>query len=85
MGKAAKQNANRMAKRIDRANRMAKEVQENKEDKDFLQMIEAMQDDKMYRIKKGDKYLFDGINAPGEYWKSQFLTKKEEGYGQEQN
>jgi hypothetical protein len=48
-------------------------------------MIEAMQDDKMYRIKKGDKYLFDGINAPGEYWKSQFLTTKEESDGQEQN
>lgn len=85
MGKAAKQKANIMAKRIDRAKRMVQQIQENKEDKDFLQMIEAMQDDKMYRIKKGDKYLFDGINAPGEYWKSQFLTKKEESDGKEQN
>ena len=85
MGKAAKQKANIIAKRIDRAKRMVQQIQENKENKDFLQMIEAMKDDKMYRIKKGDKYLFDGINAPGEYWKSQFLTKTEESDGQKQN
>jgi hypothetical protein len=72
MGKAAKQ----------RVNTIANQVKRNKENKDFIEMIEAMNDDKLYKIKKGNGYLFGGLNASGAYWKSQFLTKKEESDGQ---
>lgn len=68
MGKAAKQ----------RVNAIANQVRLNKDNKDFLEMIEAMQDKKMYKIKKGNGYLFGGLNAPGIYWKNQFLTKKDQ-------
>ncbi len=68
MGKAAKQ----------RVNTIANQVKLNKDNKDFLEMIEAMQDNKLYKLKKGNGYLFGGLNAPGRYWKNQFLTKKDQ-------
>jgi hypothetical protein len=85
MGKAAKQKANRLANQMEKTAKVVKQIQENKDNKDFIKMIESMQDDKMYQIKKGDSLLFDGVNASGAYWKKQFLTKKEESDGQEQN
>lgn len=68
MGKAAKQ----------RVNAIANQVRLNKDNKDFLEMIEAMQDEKMYKIKKGNGYLFGGLNAPGIFWKNKFLSKKDQ-------
>ena len=66
MGKAAKQ----------RVNKIANQIKANKDNTVFLSMIESMEDDKMYRIKKHKRFLFDGLNAPGSFWKSQFLTEK---------
>jgi hypothetical protein len=70
MGKAAKQRANAMA------NKMAYQFKSNKDNTVFLSMIESMEDEKMYRVKKHKRFLFDGLNAPGSFWKSQFLTEK---------
>jgi hypothetical protein len=66
MGKAAKQ----------RVNKIANQVKANKDNSDFISMIESMEDQKMYRVKKHKQFLFDGLNAPGSFWKSQFLTEK---------
>jgi 3-methyladenine DNA glycosylase AlkD len=68
MGKAAKQ----------KANRLAKQIKNNKDNKDFLEMIEAMQDDKPYQIKKGNGYLFAGASFKGSHWKAMFLKPKNE-------
>jgi hypothetical protein len=70
MGKAAKKILNAMAKKI------AYQVKDNKDNSDFLSMIESMEANKMYRVKKHKQFLFDGLNAPGSFWKSQFLIKK---------
>lgn len=64
MGKAAKK----------QANRIAKQIQSNKENEDFIKMIEAMEPEKSYRLKLKNTYLFNGQYLPGAYWKSQFLT-----------
>lgn len=69
MGKAQKQ----------RANRIAKQIKNNKENEDFQQMIAAMQDDKPYQIKKGNSYLFNGASLKGSHWKAMFLKPKTEG------
>jgi hypothetical protein len=68
MGKAKKQ----------RANRIAKQIQNNKDNEDFQQMIAAMQDDKPYQIKKGNGYLFSGASFKGSHWKAIFLKPKTE-------
>lgn len=68
MGKAQKQ----------RANRIAKQIKNNKENEDFQQMIAAMQDDKPYQIKKGNSYLFKGASFKGSHWKAMFLKLKTE-------
>lgn len=69
MGKAQKQ----------RANRIAKQIQNNKDEADFQEMIAAMQDDKPYQIKKGNGYLFAGASLKGSHWKAMFLKPKTEG------
>lgn len=69
MGKAQKQ----------RANRIAKQIQRNKDEADFQQMIAAMQDDKPYQIKKGNSYLSNGALLKGSHWKAIFLKPKTEG------
>ena len=69
MGKAQKQ----------RANRIAKQIQNNKDEADFQEMIAAMQDDKPYQIKKGNGYLFNGASLKGSHWKAMFLKPKTEG------
>ena len=69
MGKAQKQNANRIAKQI----------QNNKNNEDFQQMIAAMQEDKRYQIKKANGYLFNGASLKGSEWKAMFLKPKTEG------
>lgn len=63
MGKAAKQNANRLAKQI----------KSNKDNEDFQNMIASMKEDKTYQIKKGNGYLFNGANLKGSVWKKIFL------------
>ena len=68
MGKAKKQ----------RANRIAKQIQNNKDEADFQQMIAVMQDDKPYQIKKGNGYLFNGASLKGSHWKALFLKPKTE-------
>lgn len=68
MGKAQKQ----------RANRIAKQIQNNKDEADFQEMIAAMQDDKPYQIKKGNGYLFNGASLKGSHWKAMFLKPKKE-------
>jgi hypothetical protein len=68
MGKAQKQ----------RANRIAKQIQNNKDEADFQEMIAAMQDDKPYQIKKGNGYLFAGASFKGSHWKALFLKPKTE-------
>lgn len=68
MGKAQKQ----------RANRIAKQIQNNKDEADFQEMIAAMQDDKPYQIKKGNGYLFNGASLRGSHWKAIFLKPKTE-------
>ena len=68
MGKAAKKHANRMGKQI----------QSNKENEDFIKMIEAMEPDKSYRLKLKNTYLFNGQSLPGAYWKQSFLKPKTE-------
>jgi hypothetical protein len=68
MGKAAKQ----------RVNTIANQVKRNKENKDFIEMIEAMNDDKLYKIKKGNGYLFAGASFKGSHWKALFLKHKTE-------
>lgn len=69
MGKAQKQ----------RANRIAKQIQNNKDNEDFQKMIEAMQDDKPYQIKKGNGHLFNGASFKGSHWKAMFLKPKTKG------
>lgn len=71
MGKAAKKHSNRIAKQVASA----------KESEDFNKMIEAMEDDKYYRLKQNNSYLFDGQNLPGSYWKQKFLKPKTESDG----
>lgn len=68
MGKAAKQNANRITKQIKR----------NKDEADFQEMIASMKDDKPYQIKKGNGYLFAGASFKGSQWKAMFLKPKTE-------
>lgn len=68
MGKASKKHSNRIAKQIS----------SSKKSEDFNKMIEAMENNKYYRLKKHNSYLFDGQNLPGSYWKSVFLTPKTE-------
>lgn len=67
MGKAAKQ----------RVNKIANQVKVNKDNSDFISMIKSMEDDKTYRVKKHNQFLFNGLNASGSFWKSQFLINKE--------
>lgn len=62
-----------------RANRIAKQIQRNKDEADFQQMIAAMQDDRQYQIKKGNGYLFNGASLRGSHWKAIFLKPKTEG------
>lgn len=69
MGKAQKQ----------RANRIAKQIKNNKENEDFQQMIAAMEDGRIYTLKKGNTKLFEGHSYPGAYWKAMFLKPKTEG------
>ena len=66
MGKAQKKNANKIAKQI----------QNNKNNEDFLKIIDVMQDDKTYRIKKGNGYLLNGASLKGSEWKAMFLKPK---------
>lgn len=68
MGKAQKQ----------RANRIAKQIKNNKENEDFQQMIAAMEDGRIYSLKKGNTKLFEGHSYPGAYWKAMFLKPKTE-------
>lgn len=68
MGKAQKQ----------RANRIAKQIQNNKDEADFQEMIASMEDDKSYEMKKGNIPLFEGRSYPGSYWKHVFLKPKNE-------
>jgi hypothetical protein len=64
MGKAAKQRVNKIANQV-------------KDNSDFISMIESMEADKTYRVKKHNQFLFNGLNASGSFWKSQFLTEKQ--------
>lgn len=66
MGKAQKQANNRFKQQIERL----------KKDKDFIEMIEAMEPNKMYNLKRGDKDLFNGKQFTGTQWKATFLEPK---------
>lgn len=68
MGKAKKQHANKIKKQITN----------NTQTKEFQQMVEAMEDDKNYQIKKNKGYLFDGRSLTGKQWKAMFLKPKSE-------
>lgn len=71
MGKAQKK----------RANNLKKQIISYRENKDFQEMIAAMEPYKSYTLKKGDKPLFEGKSFPGSYWKSIFLNPKVEADG----
>lgn len=71
MGKAQKE----------RLNRIYKSIKNHKENEDFQNMIAAMEPDRNYTLKKGDKPLFEGKSFPGSYWKSIFLNPKVEADG----
>jgi hypothetical protein len=68
MGKAQKQ----------RANRIEKQIQNNKDEADFQEMIAAMEDSRIYTFKKGNTKLFEGHSYPGAYCKALFLKPKTE-------
>lgn len=63
MGKAQKQQQNKSIQQIARL----------KKDKNFMEMIHSMQDNKMYNLKRNDKDLFFGKSMPGIHWRSIFL------------
>lgn len=74
MGKASKQFANKM---IRYQEKMHKDIEENKNDPDFIEMIKAMDPDKTYNIKKKNSVLFLGNKFLGSKWKSIFLTNEQ--------
>lgn len=74
MGKAAKQNANRLKRQL---KNFETNVSELKQDPDFISMIEAMEPEKPYRCKKGNKLIFGGKQFTGQQWKDTFLPQPE--------
>ena len=70
MGKASKQFANKMIRFQEKMN---KDIEENKDDPDFIEMIKAMNPNESYNIKKNNSLLFLGNKFLGSKWKSIFL------------
>ncbi|UOX32400.1 hypothetical protein LXD69_10080 [Flavobacterium sediminilitoris] len=69
MGKASKQFANKM---IRYQEKMKMDIEDNKDDPDFIEMVKAMDPKKSYNIKKNDTVLFLGNKLLGSKWKSIF-------------
>lgn len=73
MGKAQKQAANSLRRKSEFID---KEIARLKQDKVFIEMIEAMDPEKPYRVKQENKKLFGGKQFSGAEWKATFLEPK---------